>query len=106
MNKAGNVFCLLAALLMFAASFPAAVTAKPSECEECHAGISPAMVTDFNRGKMAETLTCAACHGSKHNSQKTWTRRFCRRSPPAALPAEIVCISLMSKQRSKKEATD
>jgi len=28
MNKAGNVFCLLAALLIFAASFPAGVDGK------------------------------------------------------------------------------
>jgi len=28
------------------------------------------MVKDFNRGKMAEDLTCANCHGSVHNSAK------------------------------------
>ena len=90
MNKAGNVFCLLAALLIFAASFPAGVAAKPSECEECHAGISPAMVTDFNRGKMAETLTCASCHGSKHNSEENVDQ--------AVLPTISTCKRCHAKQ--------
>ncbi|MBW2040184.1 MAG: cytochrome C [Deltaproteobacteria bacterium] len=42
--------------------------AKPSKCEKCHAKISPKLVKDFNRGKMAETMTCTACHGSAHKS--------------------------------------
>ena len=45
-------------------------TAESSKCEECHIKISPEMVKDFNRGKMAEDLTCANCHGSVHNNAK------------------------------------
>ena len=56
----GVLFCLLLA--------PAPASAVPSECENCHAKISPVMVKDFNRGKMAETLTCDICHGSEHTS--------------------------------------
>ena len=40
--------------------------AKNSECEECHAKLQPKLVEDFNRGKMAESLTCKACHGTSH----------------------------------------
>ncbi|MBN1930387.1 MAG: cytochrome c3 family protein [Desulfobacterales bacterium] len=42
------------------------VSAKFSECEECHIKISPQMVQDFNRGVMAESLTCKNCHGRSH----------------------------------------
>ncbi|MEZ0329508.1 MAG: multiheme c-type cytochrome [Dissulfuribacterales bacterium] len=45
-------------------------SAKPSACEDCHAKISPKMVQDFNRGKMSQHLTCEACHGSDHTSEK------------------------------------
>ncbi|MGC9021613.1 MAG: hypothetical protein ACP5J5_00595 [Dissulfurimicrobium sp.] len=31
--------------------------AKPSPCEDCHVKITPMMVKDFNRGKMAKVLT-------------------------------------------------
>ena len=51
-------------ILMF--SMPArAVTSK---CEECHAKLTPGIVKDFNRGVMAETLTCTSCHGEGHMS--------------------------------------
>ncbi len=42
--------------------------ATPSKCEECHAKIMPGLVEDFNRGVMAETMTCADCHGDGHMS--------------------------------------
>jgi hypothetical protein len=44
--------------------------AKPSPCEDCHAKLTPMMVKDFNRGKMASVLTCVNCHGSDHMSEK------------------------------------
>lgn len=44
--------------------------AKPSTCERCHATISPMVAKDFNRGKMAESMTCAGCHGSAHTGAK------------------------------------
>ncbi len=40
--------------------------ALPSDCETCHATISPLMVKDFNSGVMSETMTCADCHGADH----------------------------------------
>ncbi len=42
--------------------------AKPSSCEECHVKLTPKQVQDFNRGTMAETMTCAGCHGDAHQS--------------------------------------
>ncbi|QTA87059.1 multiheme c-type cytochrome [Desulfonema magnum] len=44
--------------------------AAPSECETCHAKISPLMVKDFNRGEMAAELTCISCHGEEHKTEK------------------------------------
>ena len=40
--------------------------AVQSDCEECHATLHPMLVKDFNRGKMAETMSCADCHGEQH----------------------------------------
>lgn len=61
---------LLAVIALAAGLFLSGANAyaKPSACEDCHTKISPKMVEDFNRGKMAETLTCDSCHGSAHNS--------------------------------------
>jgi len=63
-----SVFCLMAGILF--SWNVGAVNEKSSKCEECHGKISPAQVTDFNRGKMAETLDCTACHGTLHQSEK------------------------------------
>lgn len=43
--------------------------AKPSTCQDCHEKMNPGIVKDFNRGKMAERLTCKSCHGSRHMSE-------------------------------------
>lgn len=43
--------------------------AESLDCEGCHIKISPAMVKDFHRGKMSESLTCASCHGEAHMSK-------------------------------------
>ncbi len=43
-----------------------AALAIESECEDCHAKLQPLLVKDFNRGKMAETMSCADCHGTAH----------------------------------------
>ncbi len=68
------VFNRLSSILIGAiaslALVPALALAKPSNCETCHAKISPEMVKDFNRGKMSKTLTCEACHGTYHTSEK------------------------------------
>lgn len=63
-----SVLCLMAGILF--SWNVGTVNAKSSKCEECHSKISPAQVTDFNRGKMAETLDCTACHGTLHQSEK------------------------------------
>jgi len=42
--------------------------AAPSECETCHIKISPMQVKDFNRGLMAESMTCDDCHGKDHTT--------------------------------------
>jgi len=63
-----SVLCLMAGILF--SWNVGTVNAKSSKCEECHGKISPAQVTDFNRGKMAETLDCTACHGTLHQSEK------------------------------------
>ncbi len=43
--------------------------ALESACEECHAKITPMIVKDFNRGVMAQEMTCAGCHGEDHESE-------------------------------------
>ncbi|MFP7754403.1 multiheme c-type cytochrome [Thermodesulfobacteriota bacterium B35] len=58
------VLCLAYCVSLGAAS----ALAKPSECETCHAKITPGLVKDFNRGKMSKTLTCISCHGRSHVS--------------------------------------
>ena len=43
-------------------------TAVESPCEDCHLKTTPLLVKDFNRGKMAETMSCADCHGENHQT--------------------------------------
>ncbi|MEN8006464.1 MAG: multiheme c-type cytochrome [Candidatus Krumholzibacteriota bacterium] len=43
-----------------------AALAVPSDCEECHAKITPNLVADFNRGVMSEEMDCTGCHGDSH----------------------------------------
>jgi len=68
MQKSAWPCILIVALWITAGS--SASFATPSKCEECHAKISPMQVKDFNRGKMAEEMTCAECHGDEHNNEK------------------------------------
>jgi len=46
--------------------FAGAALAVPSDCEECHAKITPNLVADFNRGVMAQEMDCTGCHGDSH----------------------------------------
>ena len=46
--------------------FAGSALAVPSDCEECHAKITPNLVADFNRGVMAEDMDCTGCHGDSH----------------------------------------
>jgi hypothetical protein len=59
---------LFIAVLVIIAGSALPAMAVSSDCEDCHATITPLMVKDFNRGKMSETLTCADCHGEEHTS--------------------------------------
>lgn len=59
------LFVATAAIVLGSAGTAVAVS---SDCEDCHAKITPLMVEDFNRGKMSETMTCADCHGEEHTS--------------------------------------
>ncbi len=64
--------------------------AKPSDCETCHAKITPGIVKDFNRGKMAKRMTCASCHGKKHTSAND--------ADKAVLPTISTCKKCHKKQ--------
>ncbi len=58
------LFCAFAAIVLLAGTAPSA--AVESECETCHAKLTPMIVKDFNRGVMSETMGCADCHGEGH----------------------------------------
>ncbi len=64
--------------------------AKPSKCEECHAKVTPEIVKDFNRGKMAKVLKCYSCHGRAHTSAKD--------ADKALLPTITTCKKCHRKQ--------
>ncbi len=59
----------LLTLLVFLALTSGVALATPSECEDCHAKITPNLVADFNRGIMSEENDCTACHGDAHTSE-------------------------------------
>ena len=59
------LFCAIAAALFLAGVAPSG--AVESECESCHAKLTPMIVKDFNRGVMSETMGCADCHGEGHS---------------------------------------
>ncbi len=46
--------------------FAGAALAVPSDCEECHAKMTPNLVADFNRGVMSQEMDCTGCHGDSH----------------------------------------
>lgn len=56
--------------LLIASALMALVTgsavATPSDCETCHAKLTPNLVKDFNRGVMAHEMDCTGCHGESH----------------------------------------
>ena len=70
MSMLKKLCCIATSMAICLALVPALALAKPSNCETCHAKISPKMVQDFNRGKMSKSLTCEACHGTFHTSEK------------------------------------
>ena len=65
--KLRNVLRATSILLLIAVA-PLCAIAVPSECETCHAKITPMIVKDFNRGVMSQEMTCADCHGDAHNT--------------------------------------
>ncbi len=79
---------LISALLVVTATLVVStpqVYSTPPDCEKCHIEITPKQVADFNRGKMAETMTCAGYHGDAHNSKDDVSK--------ALLPTGVFTIS-------------
>ncbi len=76
--------------LIFVSSWMSPVWAKPSSCEECHKKVTPGIVKDFNRGRMARVLACYSCHGKAHNSAKD--------ADKAVLPTIATCKRCHRKQ--------
>ncbi len=84
-------FLLLQLLLLLIVGLLASpALAKPSPCEDCHAKITPGIVKDFNRGKMAKRMTCKTCHGKAHMSADDVAK--------AKLPTIKTCKRCHSKQ--------
>lgn len=52
--------------IIFSILYCPLINATPSECETCHAKITPGQVKDFNRGPMSEIMSCVGCHGDFH----------------------------------------
>ncbi len=63
-----RVLALLAVIFVLGFFLATPLQAVNSKCEECHKKVTPGIVKDFNRGKMAESMTCADCHGDAHMS--------------------------------------
>jgi hypothetical protein len=70
-----------------------ALLAAPSECEECHATFSPKQVEDFNRGRMAESMSCKDCHGEMHKGKDDISK--------AQLPTIATCEACHADQVSQ-----
>ncbi len=87
MKHLSKVLILLASLLFLVTS---SLLAKPSSCEDCHKKVTPGIVKDFNRGKMAKKLTCKSCHGSAHKSANDVAK--------AKLPTISTCKRCHKKQ--------
>ena len=64
MRRSEILFIVLGLITILVAASPA--SAVGSECETCHAELTPMIVTDFNRGVMSENMGCADCHGEEH----------------------------------------
>ncbi|NLD38948.1 MAG: cytochrome C [Desulfatiglans sp.] len=60
-----NHFALISFCFLFIFASPVS-RAVISDCEKCHEKITPMQVKDFNRGKMAESMSCVDCHGNMH----------------------------------------
>ncbi len=85
-----GMFCWCVALAFLLMWVTVPVQARPSKCEECHNKVTPGIVKDFNRGKMAKRLTCKSCHGSAHTSTKD--------ADKAELPTISTCKRCHKKQ--------
>ncbi len=59
---------VLVLIAVIAMTWTVPAGAVSSDCEDCHAKLTPLLVKDFNRGVMAETMTCADCHGDAHTT--------------------------------------
>lgn len=79
---------LLAAFLLVL--LPAAAGAVPSDCETCHARITPNLVADFNRGVMSHDMDCTGCHGDGHQGMDDVAK--------AKLPTIATCAACHQEQ--------
>ncbi len=71
----------------------AAAHAVPSDCETCHAKITPNLVADFNRGVMSEDMDCTGCHGTTHTTADDYDQ--------ALLPTIETCAECHDEQAAQ-----
>jgi hydroxylamine dehydrogenase len=82
---------LLAVILVFISS--SSTMGVTSDCEKCHEKITPMQVKDFNRGVMAESMSCIDCHGNMHEGMDDVAE--------AQLPTISTCEECHSDQASQ-----
>jgi nitrate/TMAO reductase-like tetraheme cytochrome c subunit len=90
MNCQKYFFGIMVMPFLFFTLFLSSAAAKPSPCEDCHLKLNPGIVKDFNRGKMAQKLTCKSCHGKDHMSAEDVDK--------VKLPTIKTCKKCHSKQ--------
>ncbi len=86
-------FLLLVSAVAFvlALTISAQVMAAENTCISCHEKVSPGQVADWRTSKhAAEDITCADCHGSKHQKAND--------GDLAVLPSEHVCAECHEEQ--------
>ncbi len=67
--------------------------AEPSDCETCHAKITPNLVKDFNRGIMSQEMDCTGCHGEAHTTMDDYDK--------AVLPTIETCAECHEDQAAQ-----
>ncbi|MCK4378580.1 MAG: cytochrome c3 family protein, partial [Deltaproteobacteria bacterium] len=86
-------FLLLVSAVAFvlALTISGKVMAAENTCISCHEKVSPGQVADWRTSKhAAEDITCADCHGSKHQKAND--------GDLAVLPSEHVCAECHEEQ--------
>lgn len=67
--------------------------AVPSDCETCHAKLTPGLVADFNRGIMSHEMNCTGCHGTAHTGMDDFDK--------AQLPTIATCAECHEEQANQ-----